>query len=70
MDLLTLQQRRDEILEGIFALNKRLQAGDKSIEKDAMDERIRALRLVDSEIARAGGASTSGVIRLMDRTGY
>ena len=61
MTLEQLNAKRDEILANIFTGEKRMQAGDTSLElRDIIDLR-RALTVVDNEIAKASGNSTGGV---------
>lgn len=62
MTLTELQVKRDALVSKIANSVRRLQSGEDSIENESVDQMEKALALLDREIARSGGSSTSRVV--------
>lgn len=69
MTLAELTTKRDSLIGRIADATKRLQSGDQSIEYQTVQDMERALRLLDTEIARASGAVTSAFGTVVGREG-
>ena len=61
MTLEQLNTKRDELIAKIAAAERRLQAGDTSIEYFDISSMQRSLTVIDSEIAKKSGSTTGSV---------